>query len=462
MQMEIWKRIHGFFKRDLWILKTRDLPISKRLPIKTLKLFILTFRGFFKDRASLRATALTLNTLLSIVPVLALLFGISKGFGLETRLQTWLMSQFPQQQQVLGQALEFAKRAIDNTQGGLIAGAGVLFLLYSVINVIGQIEQSMNHIWSITRSRSFGRRFSDYLSLILVGPFLILGASSLNVYISTWVNRAAETAPFSQVLGPAASVGLRASPLLLLWLLFTFIYIFLPNTKVRFASGLVGGAVAALAYQVAQSLYINLQIGVSRSSAIYGSFAALPLFILWLQVSWNIMLFGAELTQQHQNFDNNESDEQMPDLSFRAVKRIGLEVCAFALVRFKTGKVPPSATEISAALRLPSRVLGEILKRLTAAKVLVETVPQEEEDEPSYQPARDPELLTPAAVVEALEQQGDDLAVRADGVEGPGEEILGRMERRLREGPGSEPLVLAADARADRRITSDPVGEGNV
>lgn len=436
--MDLWKRIRRFFSEGLWHLRTRDRPIHQRIPLKALKLAILTFRGFMKGRAGLRATALTLNTLLSIVPVLALLFGIAKGFGLDRRMQDWILTHFPQQQQVLGQALQFAKSAIENTQGGLIAGTGVLFLIYAVIRVIGEIEQSMNHIWSISKPRSLGRKFSDYLSLILIGPFLILGASSLNVLISTWVNRATEAVPFSDFLGPVARAAIRPLPLLLLWLLFSFIYVFMPNTKVKIISGMIGGAVAAILYQIAQSLYISLQVGVSRNSAIYGSFAALPLFILWVQISWNIVLFGAELTQQHQNYDNNETEETMPDMSFRAIKRIGLDICALVMGRFRDGGEALTAERIGTELVLPSRVLNMVLTKLTDSGLLVETAPRKEGGESAYQPARAPVLLTPATILEALENQGEDLARRAEKTPGTGEEILSRIERRIRDAEGSQ------------------------
>jgi membrane protein len=435
--MEHWQRIRRFFGKELWTLSTRDLPIYRRIPMKALKLAILAFRGFFKGKAGLRATALTLHTLLSIVPVLALLFGIAKGFGLDRRMQHWLLSHFPQQEEVLKQALGFAESAIENTQGGLIAGAGVLFLIYTVIRVIGQIEQSMNHIWSISKSRSLSRKFSDYLSLILIGPFLIIGASSLNVLISTWVDRATEAAPFSDVLGPVARAAVRPLPLLMLWLLFTFTYVFMPNTKVKIASGMIGGAVAALLYQIAQTLYISLQVGVSRNSAIYGSFAALPFFILWVQISWNIVLFGAELTQQHQSYDSNETEEAAPDLSFRTIKRIGLDICALVLGRFREGKDALTAERIGTELALPSRVLNMVLAKLTDSGLLAETAPRKDGGEPAYQPARASELLTSAAILEALEKQGEDLARRAEKRTGPGEEILSRIESRIRDAEGS-------------------------
>jgi membrane protein len=440
--MPILPAVRKFIASDLWRIRTVDLPAPKRIPLAALKLALLTGRGYREDYVALRANALTLNSMLAIVPVLALLFGIAKGFGLERRFQDWILSQLPEQQVVLGQSLVFARRALENTQGGLIAGAGVIFLLYAVIQVIGQVEQAMNHIWSIGRARSLGRKFSDYLSLILVGPFLLLGASSLNVYVSTWVHAAAESSSLSPLLDPAARAAIRTTPYLLLWLLFSFTYVFLPNTKVKLASGLLGGAAAALLYQAAQSLYLKLQIGVSRNNAIYGSFAALPLFLIWLRVSWNIALFGAELTQQHQNFASNEAGGREGELSFREVKRIGLDICGMALERFERGGRPPTASELAAGLRLPTRATGGVLKKLVAAGLLAETEAPGREKDPGYLPARPREKLSPTLIVEALERLGEEIPASERPPADPGESILATWEERLRR-EGNDPSLLS-------------------
>jgi len=202
--MAQFKRIHGFFTHEIWKIRVGDLSFPANILLKALKIVLLSVRGFNKDRSGIRATALTLYTLLSIVPVTALLFGISKGFGLEDRLEHWLMTQFPEQREILAQVVIFARRTLENAKGGLVAGAGVAFLMYSVLKVIGNIEYAFNDIWSIAKPRSWARKFSDYLSLTMVGPFLILGASSLDVYIATLVNRAAEAAPLSGLNSPVA------------------------------------------------------------------------------------------------------------------------------------------------------------------------------------------------------------------------------------------------------------------
>jgi membrane protein len=422
--------IRRFFGQDLWGIRTDTLSFPGRISVKYLKIAVLSIQGFRKDRASLRASALTLFSLLSIVPVLAMLFGVAKGFGLGDRFTAWLLAQFPEQQDVvLRQAIRFAEQALEGAEGGVVAGTGVVFLLYSVIKVIGNIEEALNYIWSISKPRSWARKFADYLSLILIGPFLVLGVSSLNVYVSGSIRKLAAVGPYAEFLNPVAAGFIWCLPWLLLWALFTFIYVFLPNTSVKLASGLVGGAMAAIAYQAAQRAYINLQIGVSQTNAIYGSFAAFPLFIIWIQISWNIMLMGAELTQQHQNFSGNELQQHVPNLSFHSLKRLGLSICGNALERYARGQPPPTAESLSSDLNIPDRVVRQMLGKLTAARLLIETVSWEGSDS-GYLPARNPDLLTPASVVRGLELLGENL--EATGSELPHdryEELLEDIDR---------------------------------
>ena len=437
--MQALRRIRRWFAEDLWKIRARDLPHPYRIPFKILKIFLLAGRAFLKDQDSVRAAALTLYTLLSIVPVTALLFGIAKGFGLDARLEDWLLRYFADQEDVVRPLIEMAHNALGTTQGGVVAGAGVVFLLYTVVKVIGNVELAFNQIWSVARQRSWGRKFTDYLSIFLVAPFLVLGASSLNVYVATLLYQAVESSPLGRVAAPAVTLGLRAAPLLMLWALFTFLYLFIPNTKVRIPSALSGGLIAAVAYQLVQTFYIVIQVSVSKSNAIYGSFAALPLFLIWLQISWRIVLFGAELTHQHQNFESNEREEHIPDLSFRATKRLSLRICEDVCRRFLNGEAPPTSELLANRLDIPSNILAPLMEKLLAARILVEVVPADGEF-PGYHPALDPHRLTPATIVEALENAGEDLAdapaPSTDGFAG----LLQEFDRCLENHPINRPL----------------------
>ena len=179
----------SFIRDDIWRIRLADLPFGKSFLIKQLRIMILAIRGFDEDRCLLRASSLTFYTLLSIVPVAAMFFGIAKGFGFEKRLQTQLYERFPRQEEILNQVIGFSNSLLEQTRGGLIAGIGLLVLFWSVLKVLGHIEMALNHIWEIKKPRSWGRKFSDYLSIMLISPILILMSGSATVFITTQVTQ---------------------------------------------------------------------------------------------------------------------------------------------------------------------------------------------------------------------------------------------------------------------------------
>src|SRR3972149_3873262 len=287
-------KIISFIKTDIWRIRLEELPRQKSFFIKQLRIFLLAFRGFTEDKCQLRASALTFYSMLSIVPVIALIFAIGKGFGLEKLLEKQLSTMLKGQQEVMQQVLTFANSLLENTSGGLIAGVGVVLLLYAVMQVLSNIENSFNDIWQIKRDRSFVRKFSDYLSIMLIAPVLIIMSGSITIFITTQITRITESIELIGFFSPLIFLLLKLLPYCMIWLLFTFIYIVMPNTKVNFKSALIAGIIAGTIFQVSEWAYISFQIGVAKYNAIYGSFAAMPLFLIWLQTSWLIVLFGAE------------------------------------------------------------------------------------------------------------------------------------------------------------------------
>jgi membrane protein len=293
---DLISKFFAFIRIDIWRIRLDDLPFGKSFLIKQLRIIILAFRGYNEDRCLLRASSLTFYTLLSIVPVAAMFFGVAKGFGFERRLEDQLFERFPGQEEVLSQVIHFSNSLLEQTRGGLIAGIGLLVLFWSVLKVLGHIEMAFNDIWEIKKQRSWGRKFSDYLSIMLISPILVLMSGSATVFITTQVAQITQKVELLGVVSPLISFFLKFTPYVLIWALFTILYIIMPNTKVHFKAGLLGGVVAGTLYQIAQGAYISFQIGAAKYNAIYGSFAALPLFLMWVQISWWIVLFGAELS----------------------------------------------------------------------------------------------------------------------------------------------------------------------
>jgi len=406
-------KIISFIKTDIWRIRLEDLPRQKSFFIKQLRIFLLALRGFAEDKCQLRASALTFYSLLSIVPVMALIFAIAKGFGFEKMLEKQLSKMLSGQQEVMEQVLSFANSMLENTKGGLIAGIGIVMLLFAVMKVLGNIESSFNDIWQIKKARSFVRKFSDYLSIMLIAPLLIILSSSITVFITTQITHITESIELLGFFSPLIFFSLKLLPYCMIWLLLTFIYIIMPNTKVNFKSALIAGIIAGTIFQISQWGYINFQVGVAKYNAIYGSFAALPLFLIWMQISWLIVLFGAEISFANQNVDRYEFEIDSSEMSASYKRMISLLVAHLVIKNFAKGDKPLTVPEISNTLEVPVRVVRQIIYELVECNIFSETKVEEPKDL-AYQPAQSIDHLTIRYVIETLDQRGIDNIPVAD------------------------------------------------
>ncbi len=368
---------------------------------------LLAVRGFTEDRCQLRASALTFYSLLSIVPVVAMAFGVAKGFGLEKLLEKRILEQMQGQEEVVERVVEFARSMLDNTQGGLVAGIGIAVLFWTVIKVLGHIESSFNNIWGIKEDRKLGRKFSDYLSIMLICPVLLMMSGSVTVLMSSQVTLIVEKLSFLGPLGDVILLSLKILPLAVIWVVFTFIYMFMPNTKVNFKSALIGGIVAGTIYQIVQFGYITFQVGAAKYGAIYGSFAALPLFLIWMQLSWLIVLFGSEVSFSEQNVEMYEFEPDCLKVSDSFKKLVSLNITHLCVKQFHRAQKPLGADEIAHQLEIPIRLVRQILFNLTEAGILSE-VKQNALQDSAYQPARYIGDLTVTEVLSKLDRQGTD------------------------------------------------------
>ncbi|MDD5410638.1 MAG: YihY/virulence factor BrkB family protein [Methylobacter sp.] len=397
--------IISFVKEDIWLLHEQTLPAFKATIIKSLKIVLLSVQGFTQDLCPLRASALTLYSLLSVVPVIAMLFGIAKGFGFEKMLEQRLIEQAPERDTLVLQLISFAQNLLESTKGGVIAGIGIVVLFWTIISVIGNIEESFNHIWKISKGRSISRKFSDYLSLMLLAPVILIASSSITVLLNTkitWLITIIQLPEFGTWLVIKA-LGLL--PLALMIGLFAFMFIFMPNHKVNYRAGIIAGVVTGIMYHLLQWAYLSLQIGVSSYNAIYGSFAALPLFVVWLQTGWMIVLFGCEVTFFLQNYEIYRNNNRFSDLSLSLQKIIALQTTHLIIKNFIQLNNPLTAAEIAARLVIPIAYIQPVLSNLAANHIVVAFKNQDEDDE-VYQPAVDINILTIAYVINALDQYG--------------------------------------------------------
>ena len=397
----------SFITVDVWRIRLEDLPFGKSFAIKQLRIILLALRGFDEDKCFFRASSLTFYTILSIVPVVAMLFGVAKGFGFETMLKRELFKKFPgeAQQEVLWNVFSFAESLLEATKGGVIAGIGLIILFWSVIKVLSHIEASLNNIWEIKQSRTWGRKFADYLAVMLLSPLLIIVSSSATVFITAQITELTKKIELLGMISPLIFLSFKLIPYLLIWVLFSIIYVLMPNTKVNLKAGIVAGIIAGTIFQVVQWAYISFQVGAAKYNAIYGSFAALPLFLMWVQISWWVVLFGAELSFANQNVATYEYEPDSQRISPAFKKVLTLQTAHLLIKNFARGDKPLTDIEISSQLKMPIRLVHNILYDLVESRVIAETRTNEDQIY-GYQPARDINILTIKFVVDAIEQNG--------------------------------------------------------
>lgn len=259
----------------------------------------LTIRFFTAKRVMTQASALTYSSLLAMVPILAVIFAIARGFGYNKYIEVWFRDALSSQPQVADVLTDFVNSYLIHTQSGIFLGVGLLFMLYTVLMLVNNVEETFNEIWQVSNSRPLLRSLTNYMAMFFIFPIIIVVSMGLSIFMATIANKMGDV----MLLGPAMKLLLDFSPYLLLSLLFIWLYVYMPNTDVKFKSAIVPGILAGIAMQLLQLFYIHSQIWVTGYNAIYGSFAALPLFMLWLQISWTICLFGAQLTYTNQHMN---------------------------------------------------------------------------------------------------------------------------------------------------------------
>lgn len=406
----------NFFKNDIWRIRRTELPPGRSFFLTLLRVVVLSVRGFDEDKCQLRASALTFYSLISIVPVLAMAFGIAKGFGFEKVLEAQLREKLSGHEEILTNVISFSHSLLENTQGGLIAGIGLVLLFWAVLKVLGHIEYSFNDIWGVKQPRSLGRKFADYLSLMLICPVILILSGGVTVFITTQVELIVEKFSILGGLAPAVFFILELLPYTLMWGLFTFLYLFMPNTKVRFPSALMAGVITGTIFQIVQWGYIAFQVGAVKYNAIYGSFAALPLFLVWLQLSWLIVLYGAELSFAYQNVDTYEFEPDALAASHHLRTLLSLQITQHLVANFSRGDRPLSARDISNQMEIPIRFVNDLLFDLARCKIIT-AAELDGDGDSGYLPAIDPEKLTVRYVIDAIEKRGINVLPFASGPE---------------------------------------------
>jgi membrane protein len=389
----------------IWNTPLSEISKGKTFLVKQMRIIVLAARGFSNDKVQLRASALTFYSMLSIIPIAAIAFAIAKGFGLDQNLSLLITDKFQTNQALMKEILKIAQNALEETKGGYIAGVGVIILFWSVMSLLEHIESSFNHIWQIRSSRPWYRKFTDYLTMMLIAPVFIILSSSITVFVSTELADYMTRAPILDFFKPLISFLVKFAPYFLSWITLTILFIIMPNAKVKFVPALISGIIAGTIMQGAFWLYIDLQFGISKLSAIYGSFAAVPLFIIFLQTTWIIVLLGAELSFANQNVSRYEFESEALNISNYQKRALVLMIMNMIIRNFSVGEKPVSAEHIAVTLKIPVRLARDILQDLSSAN-LVSIIHENEQKERLYQPALDINRLSVSFVLSRLDKEG--------------------------------------------------------
>lgn len=409
----LFKRVTHFLNYKLWHVRLDKLNKKHSFLYKQLRIFTLAIKGFNEDNCLLKSTALTYYTLFSIVPVIALAFAIAKGFGYQETLQQQILNDFSGQKDVLTQVFVYADKMLDSTKGGVIAGVGIVLLLWTVIKLLSSIENSFNEIWEIKKDRTWIRKITDYLSIMLTAPIFIILSGAITVGIKTRMDNVFSSV---SVLSPLEFVMLKILAFALIWGMFVFLYMVLPNTKVNFRAAAMGGLIATIFFELLEWAYVSSQIGVASYNKIYGSFAALPLFLIWVQYSWFVVLFGAELAFANQNVDHYELENDITHISDRYKRVIALMIANCVVKNFNEGLPALTAMQISKKLDLPVRLTRLIIFEFTETGVFNE-VKMPVDKEIGYQPGITDSKLTVKFIIDKLDEKGVNYLPIENGIE---------------------------------------------
>lgn len=389
------KSAYGYFWSGVWKDPRKNVWTSI---VKTLN---LTVRSFTDTGLQNKSMSLTYSTVLALVPALALLFAISRGFGFQDMVQNELYVYFPAQQKAISTATSFVDSYLQQSSQGLFVGIGIVMLLWTLISLLSNIEDVFNSIWGIKKARSLPQKVTDYIAICLMVPVLMICSSGASIFMSTIVQDNLNL-PF---LTPVINNLLELAPLVMAWLAFTLSYFLIPNIKVSFKYAAISGAVCAIAFQILQLLFVNGQIYVTKYNAIYGSFAFLPLMLIWLQLSWLILLTGCVLTYSLQNVFAYNYMGDISDVSQSYRREVELVITALVFRRFRRGRTPYTLYDLSKHYDLPMKLVNHSVEALRKAGIIY--IVSEDKERVGIAPAVEIGRLSVGELMRRLDAEGN-------------------------------------------------------
>lgn len=466
----LWRRGRRFLTHDLWSLESGGLPTFRQLLLWASRVTFLAVRGFRRDRCMFHAAALTYISVLSIVPVLAFAFSMAKGLGAYDRLVDTIIAPaldraFPAAGLEEGSAngvrlaIERVLQFVDQTDVSKLGLFGLAVLLWTVVKMLGSVERSFNEIWGVKSSRTLVRKVTDYLAIVLVTPIFLLCAGALIGAVR-----------FNQAIGflqdvhlaPLLDVALRVAPLLVAWMAFTFVYLCLPNRRMQLASAALGGVAGGSLWLLLQVSFLELQLWTARFNELYASFAAFPIFLVWIYLSWVTVLFGAEVASAHHRVPTYRGSAHLGPIPHALTEVLALRALTEIASAYLAGREPWTATRLSERLHVPEPWLEEILGSLADEGLLARLA---DEGPGGFVPARDPSVIRASDVLAALrgDRMQESFPPRTPAARRV-ERLLDGFARAAADSPHDHTLrelglEALRDGERDREAAGEPVSE---
>lgn len=371
--------------------------------IKLIKTLNLSIKSFLDSDLQSRAAALTYRTILALVPALAILFAIGRGFGFQNLLQTQLFSYLPVQKDALDTVFGFVDSYLAHSSEGIFVGIGVAMLLWTMISLMNNIENSFNSIWGIKHGRSIWRKITDYTAMLLILPVLMICSSGLSIFLSSTLQNIFDF----EFMSPIITFSLRCASFLFTWLFFTAMFILIPNTKVKFKNAFIAGIFTGTGFLILQWLFVSGQMSVSKYNAIYGSFSLLPLLLIWMQFTWVIILSGIAICYSSQSIYRFEFSNKINDISDDYRTKITLAIMCVITKHFDKGNKAITLDELTENYDFPPRIAIDIIEKLIDARLIVKVINDDAENEPGLQPALNINRLSVAQVLSVLKNNGE-------------------------------------------------------
>ena len=439
---ELRERVERYLEHDIWGRNQRSGAWG-RLGRHALQLAVLVAQGVERNQTLLRASALTYFSMLSLIPLLALAIGLVEAFGASRAVIDLVVQQIATVNEQAGQWVGERVQRINFASLGAVGGAT---LLVTTVLALSSVEKALNQIWGVDKQRPLVRRFPDYLAVLVMAPLLLTVASLL----ATSLRSEGE----HLLAGPWLAALYHQAPTVLFWGAFSFLYWFMPNTKVRIGPALAGGALAAVLFSLVQWAYVAFQVGAARASALFGSFAALPILLVWIYFSWAIVLLGAELAFAQQNLASFRRTREGEDPRPAAREAMGVAIASYVARAFREGNGGVTAEHLADALDVPVRTVRGVLAELEAAGLVS---PRGDAKLDGYQLARAAESIGVDDVLQALRGSAEEASaqVRSDQ---PVRALLGDLERAERNALRERTLADLVAAAPDAASSVDPRG----